>query len=147
MSLFERVENAYIALAGNRVTLASSTAAGISSYGFFSDLSHYFSGEEPLQLRTLGFLVSGLASSIFIFSTKCGLGTAAFYRAADRHIKRRGTLKENVVRKWIQNAVEDDSTLGYCQLQGIYLAAKKHGIEDIFFELKEKYSSNTMRNW
>lgn len=144
MSLAEDVRDAYVALIGNRITLASAIVFDLSISKFILNITEM---EKHSSETTAGLLFTALFGVAFLQSTKCGIGTAEFYNATNDHIRRKGTLQEHVVKKWIEKAVEKDSALGYCQLQGIYLAAKKHGMEELFFEYKKKYSVNRLPNF
>jgi|SRR3989344_4673884 len=144
MSLTEKVEDAYIQVVGNRVT-AAATVATVSSAGPLGlFLESLFSTEQTNPLLTVayatGFVVTSLIATGYLMETKCGTKTQQYYRRTEKHIKKYNQLKPRVVELWMTRTTENQATYGYCQQQGIYLAAKKHGQLDAFYEAKRKVS-------
>jgi hypothetical protein len=77
--------------------------------------------------------------------TWIGTSTNAVYQKTCRHIEKHNTLDEIFF-----NAVVSGGNWEYhwyCELQWIYLACKKHGIEDLFFQLKKMHSKNKIPNF
>ncbi len=138
MSLAEKVESAYAALIGNRVTLAANLMAGGTVYTLLES-------NNP-GLRVL-VSISIPAAGVILFGTQCGIGTSYFYQRTKKHIQKYGHLKPRVVELWITHKTENMPEVGYCQLQGIYLAAKKYNQLDTFYEAKKKVSKVKIPNF
>lgn len=132
MSLAEKVENLYVRLIGNKITAAATLSLLGSTY-----LS--LDGENGYLLSTFFGTVNGVAI-LSLLATKCSAGTLHFYHRTEQHIEKYGLLKPRVVELWMTEFTENMPELGYCQQQGIYLAARKHGQLDAFYEAKEKIS-------
>jgi len=131
MSLTEKVENLYIRLIGNRLVLAASLSLASSTYVCIE--------ADDANFR---FGTSGIAiyAALALMLKKCGGGTLQFYRRTEESIQKYGRLKPRVVELWMVHKTENAPQVGYCQQQGIYLAAKKHGQLDAFYEAKDKVS-------
>lgn len=138
MSLAEKVENAYIGLIENKVTLAANSLLGGSLYMLFEG------NQSPVRL-VAAYVSIGLG--VVALGTKCGTGTVQFYCRTEQHIQKYGRLKPRVVELWITHKTENLSNFGYCQLQGIYLAAKKYDQLDAFYEAKNKVSKVKIPNF
>ncbi|MEK6905736.1 MAG: hypothetical protein AABX24_05025 [Nanoarchaeota archaeon] len=132
MSLAEKVENLYVRLIGNKVTAAATLSILGSTYSSLD-------GENGFFLSTLLGTINGVAI-LSLLATKCSAGTLHFYHRTEQHIEKYGLLKPRVVELWMATRTENMPELGYCQQQGIYLAARKHGQLNAFYEAKEKAS-------
>mgnify|MGYP001591529453 CR=1 FL=1 len=100
---------------------------------------HLLDGENGFFLSTLLGTINGVAI-LSLLATKCSAGTLHFYHRTEQHIEKYGLLKPRVVELWMATRTENMPELGYCQQQGIYLAARKHGQLYAFYEAKEKAS-------
>jgi hypothetical protein len=138
MSLKETVEDLYVSLVGNRVnTLGLAMFAG-SGYTF----CNYY-GTLPTMFSILGIVVSGG----FLSFNKFGEGTKNYYRRTLQEIDdNNGTLPLEWVQEKIKK-VEFGNVLGYCQLQGMYLAAKKRNQLNSFYSAKKAVSNNIFPNF
>ncbi len=143
MSLTDKLNDANILLFGNRVTLASEllvlggaadAICDISGAGIATDLS----------ALTVGLVGMGV--------TKAGFATLEYYHLAKDHFRKnsRSTYSSSDKRfeayfgriiKVISNNSNSPSCFGYCEEQGLYLAAKEFGFEDAFNRAHSKYSS------
>lgn len=140
MSLAEKVEDAYISLVGNKVTLLTSSLLAASAYSIADNFYEHFANNNFSFLSFLGFGMLGSISGMINLGTKFGAGTLYFYRRTEEHIERYGELKPRVVELWMKHKTENEPEFGYCQQQGIYLAARKHGQLEAFYEAKERVS-------
>ena len=134
MNLAEKVENAYVRLIGNKITAAATLSLVGSAYV-------YLQGNDYLNGMATWL---DLAALVALCSTKCGAGTLHFYRRTEQHIEKYGHLKPRVVELWMTNKTENRTEAGYCQQQGIYLAARKHNQLEAFNQAKEKVSKVTI---
>jgi len=65
-----------------------------------------------------------------------------FYNIIERHIQRRGNLSQRFVERLMTvKQVENGKFLGYCQKQGMYLAARNYGQLEVFNQAKENVSN------
>jgi len=124
MNLKEKVEDLYVALVGNKLTLAGNTIGFAGLYGAQTNLA--------AVTALIGFGVSAV--------TSCGIATVEYYRRTEDLIKRRGRLDPRTVELWIEHTTLNGAVLGYCQQQGIYLAAKKYDQLETFTKVREKCS-------
>lgn len=133
MKLTEIVDQLYVGLMGDRVNLASKITLAASTYG----LIKY---KDPLLL-----IPTGLGLIAFGYTTE-GLGTLKYYNRTSKHIKQFGKLDSEFAKTLIEGTGNRKFT-GYCQIQGMYLAAKKYGQLGAFYEAKKKYSKNIIPNF
>ena len=141
MSLTEKVEDAYIKLIGNRVTAAAAVSTLAINYGTYEAVS-YFWDKNPLfaVLSAASGVVATLFSVSYVVDTKCGARTLYFFRRTEKQIKKFGHLKTKAIEYWMAKKTENQALYGYCQQQGIYLAAKKHQQLDAFYQAKRRAS-------
>src|SRR3989338_4124577 len=142
MSLTEKVEDAYIRVVGNRVTAAAVVSTLAIDYATYEAVS-YFWDKNPLfaVLSVAGGIVGTLFSTSYIADTDCGTRTLRYFRRTEKRIQKRdGVLSPRVVELWMTRTTENQALYGYCQQQGIYLAAKKHRQLEAFYEVKRKAS-------
>jgi len=136
MSLTERVENAYIRLVGNRVTLAASLLVAGTVYlniqSMRDDDFNWVQAFTPMMYIT---------GALTLANTKCGGGTLYFYRRTEKSIQKRGYLKPRVIELWMTHKTENREKVGYCQQQGMYLAARKYDQLEAFYAAKKKVSN------
>lgn len=140
MSLTEKVEDAYIRMIGNRVTAAAALSTLAIDYATYEAVS-YFWDKNPLfaVLSAAGGIVATLFSVSYVVDTNCGSQTLRYFHRTEQRIKKKG-LSPRVVERWMTNTTENLAQYGYCQQQGIYLAAKKHNQLDAFYQAKRKVS-------
>ena len=135
MSLKETVEDLYVRLVGNRLVLAASLSLASSTYAYIE------ADDANLRFGTGGIAIY---AALALMIKKCGVGTLQFYRRTEESIQKYGRLKPRVVELWMVHKTENAFLVGYCQQQGIYLAAKKHGQLEAFYEAKDKVSNVTI---
>ncbi len=134
----DKVDDIYVSLTGNRMTVLShfAIAYGIGMMGG----AWRGVGDDPICLLSClsGAVIytGGLLASI---NTCCGRTTPWYYKETEEHIKHFGKLDERFARNLIQGS-ENGSFVGYCQQQGLYLAARKHGQLGVFRQAQKKYS-------
>ena len=140
MSLKDITDKAYHRLFGNRVTILG---ASIAVLPYCVDI------QNDTLLQTLIMvsspLITGLGGAL-LGSTSFGADTYSHYIRAEKHIKKFGELKPKYVQKLIEGST-NRKFFGYCELQGVYLAAKKYGQLDVFNEVKKSHSNNILPNF
>ncbi|MDD5192486.1 MAG: hypothetical protein PHH54_06405 [Candidatus Nanoarchaeia archaeon] len=127
------VEQAYVLLAGNRLTLMSELMIGS---GLF------LSGDNHPTLKPL----LGMIGFPVYFVTVCGLQTLSSYNRTIKHIKKFEKLDERFAKEQM-GEYKNNLLMGYCQLQGMYLASKKYNQLDEFYKLKKKISEVIIPNF
>jgi hypothetical protein len=139
-------------LLGNRVTALGILAMCAGIYGFINSPAVANPGKHILW----GKLIASLTFDAGFFltgTTAAGLTTRKFYRKTMQHINEHGKLDERYINTILSYAgtegfVEcNDQCTGYCQIQGIYLAARDMGQLDVFRECKRKNSKNWVPNF
>lgn len=155
MSLNELLNDAKVAVTGNRVTLASGLLAANFLYAAGSAIAHAIGAwNEPVAsaLKSPEFLYL-VASAPFgtlglrgLDYTRFGTSTLKLYRRTKRHIEQFGSLQPKFAKGVIEKT-ENRAFTGYCQLQGMYLAAKELGQEEAFNEAKRGVSNCLIPNF
>ncbi|MEK6899779.1 MAG: hypothetical protein AABX05_01515 [Nanoarchaeota archaeon] len=151
MTLTKKVENAYVSYVGNRVTFAGNLMMGAGFYNlsfYFYDrvLNHAPASGSSAMMFILGHALffTGISA---MGNTLCGEGTLTYYQRTKEHIQRKGSLDQRMIELWITQTTENQKYLGYCQLQGMYLAAKKYKQLEPFYKAKRKVSRNKVPNF
>ena len=136
-----KVQDCYVGLVGNRLTMIGYSLVGlIFSQDYIISEINSLNLDRPYELFlrfTLAFL-TGCAGG-FLGGTGLGISTYRNYKKSQKHIKEFGRLRKKYARVLIEGS-ENCCFIGYCQQQGLYLAAKQAGQLDIFNEAKRKYS-------
>lgn len=83
---------------------------------------------------------------IILQGTACWFGANDIFDRTCEHIDQFGSLDPNYFKAVLWENINKPYNW-YCSLQWMYLAAKKYGIEDQFFELKKQYSWNKIPNF
>ena len=133
----EKINNAIIRMTGNRVTLLGYglTVGGIGS------LLHTIGTPSLLNIG-IGML-SVITFSIgtgFVGITNEGRETFTHYKRAKEHIDNHGRLEPRYAEKVILGS-ENHSFIGYCQQQGLYLAARDYGQLEVFERVRKAHSN------
>lgn len=116
----------------NRVTLLS-TMVVVPGVALSAPIS-------PVVASSL--LVGG---SLGLCLTNWGAGTQSLYEDTLAHIEKHGFIDSLFFKRALLGDRYD--CLGYCELQGMYLAAKELGLEDQFKELRKEYTTNKIPNF
>jgi len=132
MKLNEIAEQLYVGLIGNRFNALSEIVIGTGFYGLAADDSLVWG--IPIWL---GGLLFGY--------NLAGVSTVIYFNRTSGHIKRFEKLDERFAKAMIEGT-ENTGFAGYCQLQGMYMAAKKHGQLDAFYKAR-KWSNNIIPNF
>ncbi|GAB0174213.1 MAG: hypothetical protein HHAS10_00920 [Candidatus Altimarinota bacterium] len=105
----------------NRVLLVADTTLGTTLY---------YGGEIETVIAFTAFLGAVLV---------CGGGRATklYYDITKKHIKRTGTVDARFLSK-VMNGYQGTKLLGYCELQGVYLAARNNGLSSEFKAAKKQ---------
>lgn len=82
----------------------------------------------------------------FLISTNFGQTTNKVYRKTLIHLRKHKKMDPRFFKATIR-WYWDRLVFGYCELQWMYLAAKKCGYEEDFFDLKKKYTDNIVPNF
>lgn len=119
---------------GNRLTAASyALIAGAYSRAIINNESDFIS----FSAWSLGIF--------FAVATLGGYATYHHYKKALKHVAVKGKLEFDFLKKEIRIHGRN-KYLGYCELQGLYLAARDSGNEKMFRKLR-KYSRNIVPNF
>ena len=102
--------------------------------------------ENSLNAAPTLLSVSGLSLGLLgIGLTLNGRTTKKYYKKTRKHIELKGELAPEFIEKLIKKD-GNGKILGYCELQGIYLAARDTGNLDVFYRVKNKLSRNIIPN-
>ena len=137
--LRKRYNETMVQLVGNRVTLASYLgmvagaaliADGLSNSGYMA------SGFNVGAAELSGGILLALLGPIPAAATYLGRGTLELYRRTRDYIERKGHLDERFVERTIKciqskAGYRGSKTNGYCEEQGMYLAAKEAGRDSL----------------
>lgn len=133
-SVLRRIDRLGYPVWANRVTAASYLAVPAGA-------AIWFSGPLGSMRSFAGCLLfsAGLAA---LGVTKLGLGTRETYRRSKAHIERHGRLDERFARAVILGARDgENGCYGYCQEQGLYLAARDSGELETFERARREHST------
>ncbi|MGV8086088.1 MAG: hypothetical protein ACP5N1_00520 [Candidatus Woesearchaeota archaeon] len=133
MKLTEILDQAYVGITGDRVNLISKIVIIGSVY-------------ELCETGSRIWGIPAIISSALIGYTSYGLKTLKYYNRTSNHIKNFGTLDLTFAKTLIKGT-ENKKFTGYCQLQGLYLAAKKYDQLETFYEAKKTVSNNILPNF
>lgn len=144
------LQNLSVSLFGNRLTTLGWLALATSIYLNYAsksdkqeptghpaaDSASEFYRPTLVDLARIHLLfVAGFS----LGATQLGRTTPKFYRRARESIEKTGYLDERIAREIIQGS-ENRAFMGYCQQQGLYLAARDTGQLEAFEEARQKYS-------
>ena len=138
MSLAERLESAYVALFGNRAIVLSELL--ITGSIIYDELVSN-NGNLPTGsaiLCAIGGAITGV--------TYAGTGTWKHYKRTLREYKEKGEVSVDFFKERILRS-ENGRFVGYCQLQGLYLGAKKTGQLEAFYAAREEFSECKIPNF
>jgi len=158
---FDRVKSVLKESTMNRINLLivlSSVLMSVDSIVSLSDLGvEFFPLEIPTDLTDeedrrfiLKFSQQLFAMMGFLFAQSnclsCGRTTVDSYHRTLEHIDKKGMLSSNFFKA--QMKLDYDSwVVGYCQVQGMYFAAKERGFLTDFKLLKEEETKNIVPNF
>ena len=132
---YARKEDFAVGLMGNRVTLASRILA-------LGGIATFLALDIPREFRLEAFNVLAyttlLPSVVLMASTNCGTTTLDHYRRTRKHMRGNGGKLDLRFAEALIEGSGNDRFFGYCQQQGLYLAAKRYGQLDVFNEAKKK---------
>ena len=143
-NLIKKLKDIELRFIGNKVNLLGSSALILGLVhgtvkGLVSIVDHSpdisLGGELALSYSVAGF---GLFLSHYC---NWGEATARYYRLAKRHIKTFGELNEAFVRR-VFDRYDTRRFYGYCSLQGVFIAAREHGLTEEFLRMKREHSEN-----
>ncbi len=132
MDLSDIVEQAYVGLVGNRLNLLAKVGLLISAYTFDSSAGQQW--WEALMYASAGLM----GATVF------GCSTLEHYVSARDQIRHYGRLDDRYARTLMEK--NKGCFSGYCQIQGLYLAAKKYSQLEVFMRAKKAYSKNVIPN-
>ncbi len=133
MTLTDFVNELYVGLAGNRVDL-------VGKIGFAGCICGAAITGFPEWILPLPLFAGIMAYSYF------GMSTLKYYKRTATHIKKFGELDRRFAETLIKET-ENQKFTGYCQLQGMYLAATRYGQLDAFYKAKSAISNNVIPNF
>lgn len=141
-TLKSKLESIELYAMGNRVNLLGRLMTGIGVTDTIKGISYgsgmiYGEGEMGLILTSLGVFLE--------FVTLGGVTTPNYFKKTEKRIKR-GELTQGRVEKLIRST-ENNRFFGYCDVQGIYLAARKHKKLDVFKKAKKNVCNVRIPNF
>ncbi len=135
LTLVERLQGLYM----NRATLISTVNISVYSYPLYL-LSNLGSFQSTEELAAFGIVTFGCGLSGGVLTgTWFGNGTAQAYKRTKKHILKNSRLDPRAIKALVGKN-NDDKEVGYCELQGVYLAAKELEQLGAFYTGKEKYT-------
>jgi hypothetical protein len=136
MGLGELVDYALVATIGNRIT-AGATILSLNTFATYQIFGSLV-GLLALTPLCVAFPLFGV--------TLAGTSTLEYYHRSVKHIKRFERLDHRFATTLIKGG-ENDAIFGYCELQGMYLAARNYGQLDAFYKAKKEVSNNIIPNF
>jgi hypothetical protein len=131
-NLNDILDKIYVGLAGDRISLIAKIGCIAGIYGVEND--------------SWPCIFIEIASGALIGYTSFGLRTLEYYIRTSKHIQEHGKLDLRFGERLIKGT-ENRKFTGYCQIQGLYLAAKKYNQLEAFYELKNSISKNIIPNF
>jgi hypothetical protein len=132
--LCEKINNVLVGIIGNRVT--------VLGYSLCATPLVMYHTSTPWE-KTITNMLTGpflAAGYILAMGTMCGWTTYEHYKKAADHIKSTGKLDMRYAETLITRS-ENRSFVGYCQQQGLYLAARDYGYLDVFEKARKMHSN------
>ncbi|MFA6460817.1 MAG: hypothetical protein WCV90_01005 [Candidatus Woesearchaeota archaeon] len=140
MELKDKVESAYVALAGNRVTAIAGAAFAYLSWKIFSH------SDDLSTSQIFTYTLAHSATGFVLWVTQVGGSTWRHYKRTLREVEDYGRADPEFFRERIE-MTENGRFMGYCQLQGLYLGAKKSGQLANFERARRDYSECIIPNF
>ncbi|MEI7719141.1 MAG: hypothetical protein WCI72_04690 [archaeon] len=142
MTLKEKLLDIETRLIGNRAFALSAVITVGSNISIYTGALD----DSPIALLaygTMAALSGGVAGSTFFGST-----TAKIYKRTRKHFSNFNKLDERFFKKYMGRDL-NKNFVGYCQLQGMYLACRDYAPECLleFHELKKQYTKNIVPNF
>lgn len=145
----DKLNSLEVELIGNRITTLGVTLAT----GSIIAIPLVTVGTVGQDIMQAAVYFGTLATGLFLLGiTKGGNTTYKIYQRTAKHIKEHGKLDPRFLRKIVRN--EENNMYpnkthchGYCEEQGVYLAARDYGQLDVFREEKERYSDVVIPNF
>ncbi|MFA6460818.1 MAG: hypothetical protein WCV90_01010 [Candidatus Woesearchaeota archaeon] len=140
MELSDKVESLSVAIIGNRATAIAGTVLLYCAGKLLFDGSEM--SAEEIKMCYWGLFDGAMYSAI----TKLGISTWRHYKRTLLEVKEKGSadvqfFKERMVR------AEHCRTIGYCQIQGLYLGARQSRQLDNFYQAKRESSRLLIPNF
>ncbi|TAL53435.1 MAG: hypothetical protein EPN86_04450 [Nanoarchaeota archaeon] len=142
------VEGLHVCLIGNRITAFGVLSLGASFVALSSGAEFPLPSDANFLdiLKTTAVDSATIAGSFALGYSHLGFGTLELYNRTIGHIREHGKLEERYASTvFTSNSI--DRVTGYCQIQGMYLAAAEEGFADEFRRYKEMYSNNIIPNF
>lgn len=142
------VEGLHVCLIGNRIMAFGMLSLGASFYALTSGVEFLLPSDASALdiLATTAVDSATIAGSFVLGYTHLGFGTLNLYNRTTAHIREHGGLEERYASTvFTSNSI--DRVTGYCQIQGMYLAAAREGFADDFRRYQEMYSNNIIPNF
>ena len=138
MGLKDKVDSLYVAVCGDRIT----TLGGVF---YFIHLYELFKGENSLS-NVLTTTITGLLGASLLGITGLGFSTWKHYKRTLKEAQEQGKINVDFFQERIERS-ENKKLMGYCQIQGLYLGAKKTGNLEEFYQAREMFSNNVIPNF
>jgi len=138
MGLKDKIDSFYVATCGNRITMVGTIL--ITNHIFYS--LYPVDGNLPAVLSILG---GGIGGGIWGL-TFGGISTWKHYKRTLKEAKENNKINPHFFEEKI-NKSENRKFIGYCQIQGLYLGAKRTNSLEEFYLAKNNVSNNIVPNF
>ena len=143
----DKVEDVWVPIIGNRITAATFAFMGASTVGVLMDNTPLMPDNDmSIFITYTSWATAQVFSLFFLGITGCGLTTREIYKKTRKHIQNHGYLDSYFAKK-VLSGNDVDCVLGYCTIQGMYLAAAREGQTPSFREYHKQYSVNKIPNF
>ena len=143
----EHARSKAVLLFGNRL---APVGYALLAYYFWLNIENcLFQENRSISETVLRFFLmvgSGVGGAFLAGSNAFGVITEKFYRKTREHILEFGAIDPLFFQKTMEGW-EDEKYYGYCQLQGIFLAAKELNKVEEFRALKREHCKNIIPNF
>ena len=139
MGLKDKIDSLYVGFFGNRVT-----TVGTALYvNHLTSLLYFEEHPVPATISLAGgFIGATVLWGVSVF----GINTWKHYKRTLKEAKEKGKINFTFFEEKIKKN-GCNRYLGYCEIQGIYLGAKKTGNLETFYAAREMFSNNIIPNF
>lgn len=128
-------------ISANRLAAANILFTG----GFVAASVEVCKSSNPVLITILGITAAIHSMNIVAIAQFAGR-TVLAYERTKQHIQKFGRIDRRYLKTWLGHESKYKIT-GYCQLQGMYLAAQEEGLTKEFAELKGTHTKNIVPNF
>jgi hypothetical protein len=139
MKLRNALDNLEVRLIGNRVF---ALGASLFSGGIIACV---ISGPSINRDNDLMYGAAVAIGGVMMGFNTFGSSTYKSYKKTLKHIELCGEIRPDFFIEYLK--YDNGRFIGYCQLQGMYLAARKYGKLESFFQNKRENTTNCVPNF